>query len=148
MSSPWPDWPSRGACAFSARAMIRTSDRLHGRGPCSDRVCRLLAYRQAGKVTAKIAPRTCVNVLQSTSTSELPEARHAPREHPPRTRVSVLQSTSVSELLEARLAPREHPPRTCVSVLQSTSASELPKARFAPCGHAPRRDSPGTGLKG
>ena len=88
--------------------MLRGSTR---RGPCSDRACRLLVYRQAGKVTAKIAPRTRINVLQSTSVSELPKAR---------------------------IALCGHAPRTCVNVLQSTSASELPEAQIAPCGHAPR----------
>ena len=145
MSSPWPDWPSRGAWprgtirargrrlnaapdqtgtararsvlgqsmpAFgvppsrkghsknsAADVRLRHAEHEHKRaargaicpvrartrrGPCSDRACRLLVYRQAGKVTAKLAPRTRINVLQSTSVSELPKARFAPCGHAPR----------------------------------------------------------------
>ena len=75
------------SCRARAQASCPRRDLLRGstrRGPCSDRACRLLVYRQAGKVTAKLAPRTCANVLQSTSASELPKARLAPCGHAPR----------------------------------------------------------------
>ena len=49
---PWPDWPSRGTGAVGARAIIRTSARLRGRG-------RLLRERSRS-VAGLAMPPSCV----------------------------------------------------------------------------------------
>ena len=82
--------------------------RRHSAGAWPHGPCRLLAFRKAGKVPAKPPPRTCVDLLKSTSVSELPVARIAQREHPPRTCVSVLHKRGVSPPLQGAKRQRRH----------------------------------------
>ena len=81
-----------------------------GRG-VAPQACRLLAFRKAGKVPAKLVAWTRFFLLIRRGVSRRPVARIAPCGHAPRTRFFLSIKRGVSRRPVARIAPCGHPPR-------------------------------------